>query len=157
MRFHKAFGFSFCRTRPTISCPANTTPTQNITSANTSNPATAIACSVSDHGKNGSTSSRSQGITDPIAKRIPNFATREKRLGEDIDVCRMRIVIITRRQSITFLNRCIPTRDRAEAQTLPFEPYEQDYCTATDMSHHTQSLNPAPESLTDSSTFFSID
>ena len=47
-------------------------------------------------------------------------------------------------------------RDRADAQTLPFEHYEQDY-TETETSHHTQSLNLAPKSLTDSSTFFSID
>jgi|GEM_PF-2150601 len=47
-------------------------------------------------------------------------------------------------------------RDRADAQTLPFEHYEQNY-TATETSHHIQSLNPAPKSLTDSSTFFTID
>ena len=47
-------------------------------------------------------------------------------------------------------------RDRAGAQTLPFGHYEQDY-TATETSHHIQSLNPAPKSLTDSNAFFRID
>ena len=47
-------------------------------------------------------------------------------------------------------------RDRADAPTLPFEHYEQD-CTETETSYHTQSLNPAPKSLIDSSAFFTID
>ena len=47
-------------------------------------------------------------------------------------------------------------RDRAEAQTLLFGHYEQDY-TETETSHHTQSLNLAPKSLTDSGAFFRID
>ena len=47
-------------------------------------------------------------------------------------------------------------RDRADAQTLPFGHYEQDY-TATKTSHHTQSLNLAPKSFTDSGAFFRID
>jgi hypothetical protein len=47
-------------------------------------------------------------------------------------------------------------RDRADAQTLPFEHYEQDY-TATETSHHIQFLNPAAKSLTDSNAFCGID
>ena len=100
MRFHNFFGFSFCRNRRTTSCPANTAPTQNITSANTNKPAAVIARSVSENGRNGRTSSKGQGTTDAIVKRIPNFAIREKRMGRDMDICRIRVIRITMRQII---------------------------------------------------------
>jgi hypothetical protein len=47
-------------------------------------------------------------------------------------------------------------RDRAEAPTLLFGHYEEDY-TDIETSHYTQSPNSAPKSLVDSGAFFNID
>jgi hypothetical protein len=66
--------FSFPRYRCTTAFPANTTPTQNITSAPPTINPPAIAFWPTDNGRNGKTGNRHHGTNDPIANPTPNFA-----------------------------------------------------------------------------------
>jgi hypothetical protein len=66
--------FSFPRYRCTTAFPANTKPTQNITSASPTIKPAAIAFWLTDNGRNGKTGNSNQGMNEPIANPTPNFA-----------------------------------------------------------------------------------